>query len=66
MYSPIQRDRYSSQPSPQHRADQPAIDLVNWQQERNNLPPRLAIHTMYVYKRECAKERNVGAAEQGV
>jgi hypothetical protein len=66
VYSPIQRDGNSSQPCAQHRANQSAVYLINGHQKRDNLSPSLAIHTMYIYKRERAKQRDVSAAEERV
>jgi hypothetical protein len=63
-YSPVQWNRHSAQPSSQHRANQPPINLIDRQQQGHNLPPRLTINTMYIYQGERAKQRNVSTAEK--
>jgi hypothetical protein len=66
LHIPVQRNGHSAQPSTQHRTDQTAIDLINRQQKRNDLSPRLAADTMYVYERQGAQHRDVCASEQCV
>jgi hypothetical protein len=65
-YSPIQWYRYRSQPSSKYGANQSTIHFVHGHQQSDNLPPCVAVHTVDVYKRQCAEQCNMSAAEKRV
>lgn len=66
MNSPIKRHRHSAQPRAHHRANQPAIHLVNRQKQCDSLPPRLAPHAVHVHERQRAQHGHVRAGQQSV
>jgi len=65
-YSPIQGDGYSAQPCTEHGTNQSSVDFIHRQKQRDDLPPSLAVYTVYVYQRQCAEQRDVGSSEEGV
>lgn len=65
-YSPVQWNRHSAQPCTKHSANQSSVDFINRQKQRDNLPPGLAVYTVYVYQGQCTEKRDVSAAKESM